>query len=265
MKSRVARSISRVSLVLSFATVLLAGCKRDAAETNPSLSVFAASSLTEAFLELERGFEAANPGVDVALTFAGSHVLRLQIEQGASADVFASADESHMTALVRAGSVSQEQVFAHNELVVITPRDNPAGLESFNDLPRASRVVIGAENVPVGIYTRECLRRASERIGPEFASKVREHVVSEESNVRLVRAKVELGEADAAIVYRTDAVASERVRLVSIPEELNARADYYIGQLGRTSRPELARRWIAYVRSEDGRSILSRRGFVTGP
>lgn len=265
MKSRAAPSISHFSLVLSVTIVLLAGCKRDEAETQTALSVFAASSLTEAFQELERGFEAANPGVDVVLTFAGSQILRLQIEQGASADVFASADESHMTALVRAGWVSQEQVFAHNELVVITPRDNPAGLESFNDLPRASRVVIGAENVPVGSYTLELLQRAATRIGPEFASQVREHVVSEESNVRLVRAKVELGEAEAAIVYRTDAVTSDRVRLISVPEELNARAGYYIGQLGRASHPELARRWIAYVRSEDGRAILSRRGFVTGP
>ncbi|MFW6198359.1 MAG: molybdate ABC transporter substrate-binding protein [Acidobacteriota bacterium] len=227
------------------------------------LSVFAASSLTEAFRQLEEGFEAAHPDIDVRLTFSGSQVLRLQLEQGAVADVFASANERHMDALVDAGMVSYSRVFAHNELVVVVPPDNPASVDSFPELPRAERLVIGTEGVPVGIYTRQLLDRAGAELGEEFVARLRDSVVSEEANVRLVRAKVELGEADAAIVYRTDATVSDRVKVVAVPESLNVRASYFIGPITASGNPA-ADRFIAYVLSEEGRRALEDHGFVTG-
>ncbi len=201
------------------------GC--DSARDQPgrvALTVLAASSLTEAFQDLERDFEAAHPNVDVQLTFAGSQVLRLQIQQGAKVDVFASANESHMQALVATGHLAAPRVFAQNELVLIVPPSNPAGIHTFADLGTASRIVIGSSNVPVGIYTRQVFERAASALGDAFVARVRQQVVSEENNVRLVRAKVELGEADAAVVYRTDAAASDRVRVVSIPATFNVRA-----------------------------------------
>lgn len=241
------------------------GCAsgREASEKT-ELAVFAASSLTEAFGELERGFEASHPDVDVRLTFAGSQVLRLQIEQGAAVDVFASANESHVQALVEQDLVGEPRVFARNELVVIVPTSNPAGIESFSDLAEASRLVIGTDNVPVGIYARQVLDRARGELGDAFVARVLGRVVSEESNVRLVRAKVELGEADAAIVYRTDAVSSEHVRVIPIPDGINVSARYPIGGSTRAAHGPEARAFVAYVVSPEGREILARHGFVIG-
>ena len=235
----------------------------DKGEGRRTLQVFAASSLADAFREMEAAFEAAHPGTDVELVFAGSQVLRLQIEHGARADIFASADRRHIESLERAGLVAEYAEFAGNELVVIVPPDNPAGIESFNDLPRARRLVIGTENVPVGGYTRAALRRATAHSGPGFETAVLDRVVSEESNVRLVRAKVELGVADAAIVYRTDA-APGRVRTIPMPWWANVRADYLMGAVAGSANPEGAEQWIGFVASPAGREILSRRGFVAG-
>ena len=240
------------------------GCKSGQNEpTKTELTILAASSLTEALQDLEREFEATHPHLDVKLTFAGSQVLRLQIAQGALVDVFASANESHMQSLVASGHITAPRVFAQNELAVIVPQENPAGIEAFSDLHLASRIVIGTSNVPIGIYTRQLLSRAASEFGSEFVAKVRQHIVSEEGNVRLVRAKVEMGEADAAVVYRTDAAASDTVRIVPIPSALNVRASYPIGMGARAPHAREAEQFLAYVLSPSGRDVLRRRGFVT--
>jgi molybdate transport system substrate-binding protein len=222
-----------------------------------TLNVYAASSLTEAFGELETMFESSHPGVDVAVTFAGS-----QIEQGAPADEFASANVEHMQVLVDSGLVDESEVFAHNDLVIIVPPDNPGGIEELGDLAHAERLVLGTANVPVGQYAREILRRAAPSHEEGFEAIVMSRVVSEESNVRLARSKVELGEADAAIVYRTDAGSSDRVRVVEIPRELNLIADYPIGIVESTGMRAAAQAWLELVGSPEGRSVLERRGFI---
>jgi molybdate transport system substrate-binding protein len=232
-----------------------------------TLNVYAASSLTEAFGDMERIFEAMHPDADVALTFAGSQVLRLQIEQGAPADVFASANPAHTEALADEGLVSMAWTFAHNELVVVVPLDDPAGIASFAELADAERIVVGAESVPVGRYTREALERARATLGSDFTERVMARVVSEETNVRLARAKVELGEADAAVVYRTDAASSDRVRTIEVPPEVNVRADYLIGLVvtpgeSDSARGRLAAAWIELVRSPEGQAVLRRHGFT---
>ena len=241
--------------------IALAGCRSTGSERQP-LRVFAASSLTDAFREMAGAFEGAHADTEVILVFAGSQVLRLQIEQGAPADVFASANPQHREALVRGGRVRGQRVLARNELVVIVPPANPAGIESFADLVRAERIVIGTPNVPVGAYAREALRRAgAEAGGAAFAEVVLGRVVSEESSVRLVRAKVELGEADAAIVYRTDAVPG-RVRTVQLPPRANVRARYLIGMVEGAENAAAAERWAEFAASPAGRSILARHGFL---
>ncbi len=249
-----------VRVLLVIAAIVSAGC--NAADDRVRLSVFAASSLTESFLELEQEFERAHPEVDVQLSFAGSQVLRLQIEQGARADVFASANESHMAELVEARLVQPSQTFATNELVVIVPEDNPAALESFADLWRATRIVVGTESVPVGRYAREVIDRASSAYGGEFAAAVRAHVVSEEVNARLVRTKVELGEADAAIVYRTDAMASGSLRVIPIPPPINVRARYPIGIVVTQADSTRSIDFVQFVLGEQGRDVLRRHGFT---
>ncbi len=243
------------------AAALLAACST-ATPPRETLQIFAASSLTEAFQEMAAAFEDASPGTEVVLVFAGSQVLRLQIEHGAQADIFASADPRHMESLAQDGLVTGPRLLAENELVVIVPPGNPAGIEAFADLAGARRVVIGTQHVPVGAYAREALRRA-EAAGefPGFEDAVLGRVVSEESNVRLVRAKVELGEADAAIVYRTDAVPG-RVRTVQVPPRANVRARYLIGVVADARNPDAAERWVAFAASPDGRRILSRHGFL---
>lgn len=243
------------------AAVLLAACATDA-PPRESLHIFAASSLTEAFREMAAAFEDESPDTEVTLVFAGSQVLRLQIEQGAPADIFASADPRHMESLAGDGLVTGPRLFAENELVVIVPPGNPAGIEAFADLAGAHRVVIGTANVPVGAYAREALRRAEAGGGlPGFEEAVMDRVVSEESNVRLVRAKVELGEADAAIVYRTDAVPG-RVLTVQVPSRANVRARYLIGVVADARNPAAAARWVAFASSAQGRRILTRHGFL---
>ena len=254
-----------VLLALVALAPALGGCKArgDRQARRVELTVFAASSLTEAFEQLERGFERVHPTVDVQLSFAGSQILRVQIEHGAAADVFASADPSHMRALEDAGLVSESRTFAHNELVLIVPRRNPAGIESFEQLDQAARIVIGTDEVPVGIYARQILERARATLGEEFVATVLRHVVSEESNVRLVRAKVELGEADAALVYRTDAASSSRVRVVPIPDASKVRASYSIGPSAGSPHAREAAAFVDYVSSQEGRELLGRHGFVT--
>jgi molybdate transport system substrate-binding protein len=242
--------------------VALAACGGGDVPEQGTLHVYAASSLTEAFGELESVFEAANPGVDVAVTFAGSQVLRLQIEQGAGADVFAAANEVHMQALLDSGLMATSQIFAHNDLVVIVPLENPAGLEVFADLPHAERIVLGTANVPVGQYAREVLRRAGPTLEEGFEAIVMSRVVSEETNVRLARTKVALGEADAAIVYRTDAASSDQVRVIDIPRELNVMADYPVGVLRGSTMQGAAAAWVALLMSPEGQAILGRHGFI---
>ena len=227
-----------------------------------TLNVYAASSLTEAFAEIERAYETLHPEVDVEVTYSGSQVLRLQIEQGASADVFASANVEHMQALLDADLVDESVVFAHNDLVIIVPPENPSGIEELGDLTDAQRLVIGTANVPVGRYAREVLRRAAPQHEEGFEAIVMSRVVSEEANVRLARAKVELGEADAAIVYRTDAGSADQVRVVEIARDVNVIADYPIGVVSGTERRAEANAWIALVQSEEGRAILQRHGFI---
>jgi len=238
--------------------VVVAGCS---GVEGTRLSIYAASSLTEAFEELSVLFARTHPAASLSTTTAGSQVLRTQIEQGAPADVFASANPEHMEALVAAGLASDARVFAYNELVIVVPLDNPAGIDSFEDLPNARRLVLGTPNVPVGRYARQALAAADSLVRPGFVEAVLDGLVSEESNVRLARSKVELGEADAAIVYRTDAASSDRVRTVAIPPEVNVRAEYLIGALERADRSPLAEAWIELVLSAEGRAVLERHGF----
>ena len=247
----------------SLAFVLLVPAARAAPARE--LTVFAASSLREAFAELGTVFEREHPRTKVIFSLAGSQELRTQIENGAPADVFASADWKHMQALVAARLASAPRKFASNEPVVVVPEDNPAGVKTLADLPRAQRIVVGAPEVPIGAYTLRILQAASKRYGAAFGDAVQAHIVSREPNVRQALSKVALGEADAAIVYRTDAQASRgRVVAISIPEELNAIAEYPVAVLEHAKEVELAREFVDFLLSPAGQVTLARFGFRRG-
>jgi len=223
--------------------------------------VLAASSLTDAFQELEREHERQNPGIDVQLSFAGSSVLAMQLEQGGAGDVLATASEEHMQKLVDAHAIGEHAVFAYNELVVAVPANNPARLERFEDLARVPRVVLGTADVPVGKYADALIERARSKLGSAFSDGVYAHVVSREANVRLVLAKVALGEADAAIVYRSD-VKEGRTKAIEVPPDLRERATYPIGVAARAKQPRLARAFMAYVLSDEGQAVLGKHRLI---
>jgi molybdate transport system substrate-binding protein len=143
----------------------------------------------------------------------------------------------------------------------VVPPGNPAGLGSLEDLPKATRIVLGAPEVPVGQYALELLDLADTHYGAGFRGRVEEHVVSLEPNVRQVLAKVELGEADAALVYRSDVIASRDVLVIEIPAALAVPARYFVGVTTGAAEPQLAERFVEHLRSPAGRAVLGRHGF----
>ncbi len=236
-----------------------------------TLTVLAAASLSEAFAELASRFEAAHPGVRVALSLAGSQQLAQQLAQGAPGDVFASANTQEMDRVVQAGRVTagSARVFAHNRLTVVLPRDNPAGLVRLQELARPGlKLVLAAAEVPVGQYALQFLEKASQdaRFGPAFQGDVLTNVVSYEENVKSVPTKVELGEADAGIVYATDAASASAAQVshIEIPEELNCVAEYPIAPLADAAQPALAQEFVRFALSPEGQQVLAKHGFAPG-
>lgn len=229
---------------------------------NRELMVFAAASLREPLDTLARFFDDQHR-CKVRLNLAGSQELRIQIEHGARADVFISADAANVAKLEKHGLVRPSVVVAHNQLALIVPASNPAGLLEFAHLARAQRVVIGAPEVPVGAYTLALLWQADRLVGTGFSSTVQAHVSSRELNVRHVLARVLLDEADAGIVYHSDALlAGGRVRVLPIPAEINVSADYPAAILVASAEPELARAWIDLLLASRGQTELARAGLL---
>jgi molybdate transport system substrate-binding protein len=230
-----------------------------------TMNVFAAASLTDAFTEIGRNFEAENPGVTTTFNFAGSQALRTQIEEGAPADVFASANAKEMDTLETDGLVTKDtpENFLTNKLVVVLPANNPAGLEKLEDLSKPGiKLVLAAEEVPVGKYARQALDSMNGQLGSDFKDKVLANVVSNEDNVKQVVSKVQLGEADAGIVYTSDAVAAPDLKTIEIPAELNVIAKYPIAALSKSANSDLAKAFIDYVLSPEGQAVLQKWGFT---
>ena len=223
-----------------------------------SLTVFAASSLTEAFNEMAGAFEAANPGVTVDLNFAGSSTLSTQILQGAPADVFASADVRQMEAV--AEEVGTPERFAGNSLVIVTPEGS--SLQTPEDLAKpGTLLVLAGPDVPAGRYALTSLDKLNALYGDDFSARVLKNLASEETNVRQAAAKVALNEADAAIVYATDAAVVEGIRTIDLPDAYNVEAAYTIAVVEESTQRELGERFLEFVLSSEGRAILARHGF----
>ncbi len=236
-----------------------------------NLTIFAAASLTEAFTEIKSDIESANPGTSITLNFAGSSALRTQILQGAQPDVFASADEKNMNPVVQSGDiVGDTTIFAENRLVVLIPKDNPGHIESLKDLANPDlKIVLAQEQVPVGNYARQVLDKlsADPAYGSDFKDKVLANLASNELNVKDVVAKVQLGEADAGIVYKTDASSADpsKVMTIDIPDQFNIVAQYPIGVVKGGPNQDGAKAFIDYLRSPAGQSVLSKYGFEHAP
>lgn len=248
--------------------LFLAGCATLAptATAEPqTLTVFAAASLTNAFSEIGTVFEAAHPGITVKFNFGGSQTLRTQIEQGARADLFASANAKEMEALVTGKFVAAEsaQIFLTNQLVVIMPAQNPAGLIGLTDLSKPGlKLLLAAPEVPVGNYAVQVLDQLELALGAGYKAQVLKNVVSYESDVKQVVAKVQLGEADAGLVYLSDTVAAPDLQKIEIPPEKNVVAKYPLAVLSQTASPELAEAFRAFVLSADGQALIQKWGFL---
>ena len=266
------RSCQFVGLAMS---VILSACgvaptpAPASANLNMFANVFAAASLTDAFNEVGKTFEAANPGAKIAFNYAGSQQLAQQIGQGAPADVFASANAAQMEAAIKTGRVvsGTAQTFARNRLVVITPKTGPNPITQLKDLAKpALKVVLADKAVPVGGYALDFLRKASATpdFGAAYSQTVLANVVSYEQDVKAVLSKVALGEADAGIVYATDVLgdSASKVNRIDIPDALNTVAVYPIAALNDSKNAALAQKFVAFVLAPEGQQILAKYGFT---
>jgi molybdate transport system substrate-binding protein len=252
------RSRTRLAAALAVAALVLAGCGGDddsGAATPGEIKVFAAASLTAAFTELGQRFTAANGGGKVTFNFAGSQALATQLQQGAPADVFASADLANMDKAT--DLVGTPRNFASNQLQIVVEQGNPRAISGLDDLANPDlKVVLAAPEVPAGRYAAEALGKAGVTVEP----------VSEEDNVKAVVTKVSLGEADAGIVYVTDVTAGgDKVEGVDIPEDQNVLATYPIATVRESTSPDQAQAFMDLVLSAEGQQVLRANGFLPPP
>jgi molybdate transport system substrate-binding protein len=229
--------------------------------------VFAAASLADVFNAMADAFTDANPGVTVTFNFAASSALSTQINEGAPADVFASADNAQMKIVTDAGNASNPRVFATNSPVVVKPAGSDAVADFAGLADPGLRLVLAGPDVPIGRYSREILAKASAgSLGADFSGRVLANLQSDEANVRAVLTKVQLGEADAGIVYSTDAaIGGDEVESIEIPPEYNVIAQYPIAVVSDSGNLEAAEAWVAFVLSDEGQAILEEFGFGPPP
>lgn len=261
-------ALALVTLAIVFTAAGCAPAASQDATPADTVTVFAASSLAEPFRAVADAYETEHPEVKVAFNFAGSQALRTQLEHGARADVFASADWEQMAAVRKANLLGNTpEYFATNRLAVVAPTDS-AAVQSLDDLARPGvSIAIASAEVPAGIYARATLdlMAGSEDFPDDFADSVLANVVTHETNVRAVAQKVTLGEVDAGMVYETDAKAAQQdnlLRVIEIPLEFNPAAEYPIASLGESANPQVALDFIAFVQGDGGQAILREYGFA---
>lgn len=244
-------------LALFCASALISGCgsaEQPAAE-NTKIIVFAAASLKKTFADIGEQFKTENPGASVEFSFAGSSDLVTQLTQGAPADVFASADTKNMDKAAQAGLLAGDPVnFASNTLTIVVAPGNPKKIATFKDLTQQGlNVVVCAPQVPCGSATQKVEQATGVTLNP----------VSEESSVSDVLNKVTTGQADAGVVYVTDAIgAGDKVAAVAFPESAGAVNTYPIAVLKGSKHPELARKFVDLVTGESGQKVLNAAGFA---
>ncbi|WP_447041962.1 molybdate ABC transporter substrate-binding protein [Streptomyces sp. DSM 118878] len=253
-----ARRRAAAAVVIAALLVPLAACGSDdggsataGGDKGVKLTVLAASSLTDVFATAEKAYEKEHPGTDITVSAAGSQELAAQVEQGAPADVLVTADTRTMDGLK--SDTGEPTVIARNRLVIATRGGNPDKVKELKDLADSGlKVVLADDTVPVGRYAKQVLDRQNIDVNP----------VSKEANVRSVLSKVELGEADAGIVYRTDAAtAPDKVDAVEIPDAQNAVASYPAATLKGSENAEAAAAFVKWLSGPEAQKILRDGGF----
>jgi molybdate transport system substrate-binding protein len=247
--------LARIAALAAVAALSLSSCGGDdsgGSGGDTKLTVFAASSLTNVFGILEKAFEKDHAGVDVVVSYDSSSALATQITQGSPADVLATADQPSMQIMVDAGENAATPLpFASNTMAVVTPPDNPAGVTSVGDIDKGDFVVCDP-SAPCGEVAARILRKAGVTAKP----------ASYGDKVTAVLQTVELGEADAGMVYVTDAqAAGDKVSVIDIPADLNVVTPYYIAAVKDSANADLADAWISLVESHAGQRVLQDAGF----
>lgn len=253
-----------VALIAALALALTAGL----AEEPKEITVFTAASLTGAFGEIGQMYK-NETNSSAVFNFDGSQALRTQIENGAYADVFASANRKQMNALKNGGLMNNSSIviFTKNRLSLIVPRDNPAKIGSLLDLARPGiKIVMGTKDVPVGDYAMQIISKLGNdsAYGPDYKARVLANVISQETNVNYVVTKVALGEADVGFAYVSDITEdlASKVEKIDIPDEYNIIAEYHMGILLQSRYPAESWEFMNLVMSDEGKAVLERYGFA---
>jgi molybdate transport system substrate-binding protein len=248
--------------------VLLLAVSTAYAQEPKELTVFTAASLTGAFGEIGQMYK-NETGISVAFNFDGSQALRTQMENGAYADIFVSANQKQMKATEKDGLMNNSSVviFTKNKLSLIVPKDNPAKIVNLSDLAKPGlKIVIGTKDVPVGDYTLQILSKLGNdsAYGPDYKTKVLSNVISQETNVNYVVTKVALGEADAGFAYVSDITENltSKVDKIAIPDEYNVIAEYPMGILRESKYPVQSQKFMSLVMSNEGKAVLEKYGFA---
>jgi molybdate transport system substrate-binding protein len=261
---------SRLAIVVSILAAVLAACSSAGAAPSVAggeLTIFAAASLKGALDKAKVAYETANPGTTLTISTDSSSALETQIEQGAPADVFLSADTTNPKRLVDAGLTDGGPVtFAGNELTIIVPTANEAGITSPMDLAKSGiKVIAAGDEVPITKYATQLVDNLAKEAGypADFAATYAGNVASKEDNVKAVVAKIELGEGDAGIVYVTDAKASDEVTTIDVPASANVPATYdgVVVKASRNAAASMA--FLDWFAGPDGQAILSDLGFLS--
>ena len=270
------RSRHALMLFIMLCTLFFAACGGSTSSTTSTattapavttLNVFAAASLKESFNLIAAKYTRAHPNITIKLNFAGSQILEQQIASGAPADVFASADQTNMQKAVAAGLVGNSQVFVKNRLTVIIPAANPGNINSLKDLSRKGvKIDIGAPAVPAGKYSLQVLAKMAQsaNYGPAYENAVKANFVSQETDVKAVVNKVQLGEVDAGFVYVTDVTAavSNKIKMIDIPDNFNVIAQYPIAVTKSSAHSNDARAFVQYILSPEGQAVLQKYHFI---
>jgi molybdate transport system substrate-binding protein len=276
--------VSRPSRAAALAAVLVLAACTASASPNPSssaseagppsgpssvesfeLTIFGAASLTDALTEIESVYESERPGADLVIATDSSAALRTQIEEGAPADVFLSADTGNPDELAEAGLSGEPIRYAGNSLALVVPVGNPAGIQTPADLATPGVLIIAAgPEVPITAYATEVVANLAALPGypAGFAEAYAANVASEEENVRAVLNRIELNEGDAAFVYQTDALASDAVEVVDIPEEANTAATYAGCVVAASDQLGEAEAFLDWLTGPRGQALLADFGFV---
>jgi len=265
----------RTSALLAFLLIAMLGLSacRPVAPVAPApqsaapaqLTVFVSGTLVQISKLFVAGFEAQHPDVKVNVEVGHTPTQRAQIEQGATPDVLIAAGRADIDALAQQNLVTADQIkgLARNQLVVIVPPDNQANIASPADLANPGvRLLVAAEELPVGMATQKLLDNLSKQVAPDFKDKALANVVSKEMGVNPIVSKISLGEADAGIVYVSDATSASNVKAVAVPDDANVVVTFVTAPLAGAPNPELAKTFVDYLLSDEAQSMLQAKGFL---